>query len=667
MSNGVRQLQKVASKVNLNFVFAPLLFFLIPLKVSLSVVIGAVVLGLVGQAAFSRFNEDLQELLRKYFALERGKYYTGFLDFIQHMKPFVLWGMFLYAPLAPIMMLVGCLQRCTVKKLEETETLRLQDNSLVSVRIPQNLPKYKREHCENFMDSSFFSATTLMVFLSGLPAAATFAVYILTGADAAFGYPSRSPDFARVFIFILLYIYSVSWCLTTLFFKAYFTFPLSYMSTESTVTLDRNGIHTSHVKGWFSQAMIFTDPSLWPTELTWESVRSVEYHQQGTGRMAPLPDLSLPGGARSLIFLNRFATLSDALVEKFKPARYIIVSEYGSHEERSGKSVRINLWELDTSARETLYRAIKKWAPDAVVSEAAHFHLTGRKIEPNLNSELWFDNLLADHGGQSLTLLEPGQVLRSGQIQILRFLETSGQANYYEALHKDGTVSVLKEYILAGSNGFHNVLDSASEFENECRILSQLSHPNIPGYRGMFVDEKRGYLIQQKVVGDSLRTLVASNGKMMISKVVELALQMCGLLEYLHSFALPIIHQNFNPDNLMVSENGELYLRDFGIARQSLNLRGAPCGGRKEYCAPEQFRGQATSQSDLYAFGATLYFLLIGDDPPAISTLSLRSRDSQISLDLESIVARSTALEPEARYESAKWIKLELQEIRVGS
>jgi serine/threonine-protein kinase len=89
------------------------------------------------------------------------------------------------------------------------------------------------------------------------------------------------------------------------------------------------------------------------------------------------------------------------------------------------------------------------------------------------------------------------------------------------------------------------------------------------------------------------------------------------------------------------------------------------CGGKQAYCAPEQFRGQSSEQSDLYAFGATLYFLLVGDDPPAITNLSLASKDIDVPLELESIIARSTALDARERYESARWIKLDLNEIRV--
>jgi hypothetical protein len=664
------QLRKFSSSLSTfprsGFILGPLLFFLIPLKISLSIVIGGVIISIVAHAAFERCSPALHDLFSKFFSLYKNRFAARLVEFIEHMRPFILWGMFLSAPLAPIMMIAGWLQRLSEKIPEKRTTISIHRDSMLSLRLLQNLPEYPREHCENFTSSSFFTATAAVVFLSGIPAIATYAIYKFTGVDRAFGFPSHDPEFIRVFIIILLYVYSVGWCLSTLFFKAYFTFPLNYTSTENAIELDEKGIKTSHIKGWFSQVLFFCEPGYWPTELAWANVESVEYFQHGVGKLTPLPDLSLPGGASTLSLLNRFAALSDAVVEKCKPAAYILVNEHASSEHRPGKSIKVNLRELDRDGRENLFHALKKWAPDAVITDEAHFHLTGRRSKLNLkHSELWFNSLLAQHGRRNTSLLEPGQLLRDGTIEILKHTCTGGQANLYECVDDKGKVSILKEYVLAGNNGVDTLLDSAVEFENECRILSQLSHPKIPEYRGMFVEDKRAYVIQQKVSGESLRDLVSKKGKLSVSKAVHLAAQMCDLLDYMHGQFAPIVHRDFNPDNLVLSETGELFLVDFSNAHQAGTSKSVVCGGKQAYCAPEQFRGQSSERSDLYAFGATLYFLLVGDDPPAITNLSLASKDIAVPLELESIIARSTALDVRERYESARWIKLDLNEIGV--
>jgi hypothetical protein len=666
LNAGMLLMQKFSPNSRLGFVIAPLLFFLIPLKVSLSVVIGCVVMSVAAQAVFNHCSPALKELFSKSFNLYKNRIDSRFVEFIEHMRPFILWGMFLSGPLTLIMMGTGWLQRCTKKAVEKRTTASFHDNSMVSLRLLQNLPDYPREHAEDFVSSSFFTATAGAVFLSGIPAIATYAVYSLTGVDKIIGFPSQNAEFTWLFVFILLYVYSVCWCFSSLFFKAYFTFPLNYTSTENAIELDETGIKTTHIKGWFAQVLFFCEPDYWPSEMAWTSVKSVEYYQHGVGDMGTLSDSNLVGG-QALSLLNRCAALSDAIVEKSRPARYIMVNQHAPGEPHS-KSIKVNLRELDTDGRENLFHALKNWAPDAVISDEAHFHLTGRKGKINQkHSELWFNSLLAQHGRRNLSLLESGHSLQDGRFEILNQIGTGGQANLYECVDSEGTVSILKEYILDASNGIDTLMDSANEFESECRILGQLSNSKIPEYRGMFLEDKRAYIVQEKVSAESIRSVVYKNGKFSAAEVTRLAHQMCDLLQYLHGLSAPIIHRDFNPDNLALNNAGDLFLVDFSIARQEGASKTLVCGGKQAYCAPEQFRGEASIQSDFYAFGATLYFLLVGEDPPAITNLSVRAKGMIVPLELESIVARSTGLEPHERYESASWIKLDLNEIRVES
>src|SRR5262249_49093765 len=90
------------------------------------------------------------------------------------------------------------------------------------------------------------------------------------------------------------------------------------------------------------------------------------------------------------------------------------------------------------------------------------------------------------------------------------------------------------------------------------------------------------------------------------------------------------------------------------------------CAGKHSYTPPDQFRGEACPQSDIYALGATLHFLLTGSDPEPISRSNIRSAcrgdamHRPISHDLATIIERATELELEDRYSSATWLKTEL-------
>jgi serine/threonine-protein kinase len=132
---------------------------------------------------------------------------------------------------------------------------------------------------------------------------------------------------------------------------------------------------------------------------------------------------------------------------------------------------------------------------------------------------------------------------------------------------------------------------------------------------------------------------------------------MCDILQYLHSQTPPIVHQDFTPDNLLVSENGKLKLIDFMVAKQeSVDTSTSTVVGKHHYMPPEQFRGKSTTQSDIYALGATLYFMLTGQDPEPMSQL-------HVSGSLDPIISRATALDTAQRYASAQEVKADLQQL----
>jgi serine/threonine-protein kinase len=106
-----------------------------------------------------------------------------------------------------------------------------------------------------------------------------------------------------------------------------------------------------------------------------------------------------------------------------------------------------------------------------------------------------------------------------------------------------------------------------------------------------------------------------------------------------------------------------LKLVDFNVAKESATTKTSLVVGKQCYMPPEQFRGKTSVQSDIYAMGASLYFLLVGVEPDPLSASRPRTVRADVSEELDRIVARATALEPESRYECAADLERDLRKL----
>jgi serine/threonine-protein kinase len=153
--------------------------------------------------------------------------------------------------------------------------------------------------------------------------------------------------------------------------------------------------------------------------------------------------------------------------------------------------------------------------------------------------------------------------------------------------------------------------------------------------------------------GQDLRQLVQQNGPQREALVLTWAMEMATMLKYLHEQEPPIIHRDFTPDNLVLCQDGSLVLIDFGAANEFIGNATGTFVGKHAFIAPEQFRGKAVVQSDIYAFGCTLYFLLTGKEPEALSTSNPQTENSRISSEMSELIVCCTQLEARRRYQSA--------------
>ena len=166
--------------------------------------------------------------------------------------------------------------------------------------------------------------------------------------------------------------------------------------------------------------------------------------------------------------------------------------------------------------------------------------------------------------------------------------------------------------------------DRAELFEREVKILRKLNHPRIPSYRDYFIqDQVLGSkfswfcLVQSQVPGQSLQQLLKQGKHFTEAEVEKIAIAVLHILIYLHDFEPPILHRDIKPSNLILGEDNQVYLVDFGSVQDQAFSQNTTfvVVGTYGYVPMEQFGGQAVPASDLYALGASLIHLLTGVSP----------------------------------------------------
>ena len=326
-------------------------------------------------------------------------------------------------------------------------------------------------------------------------------------------------------------------------------------------------------------------------------------------------------------------------------------------------AMKIKLGGLAThEERQTLLDCVEKWAQTAHKDAQLADILAAPQDQSY--TELWLEALSAPPDRERLEPLVDGTKLQEGKYTVVGHLGTGGQGTAYDAIDADGNEIVLKEFILPVYVDINVRKQALERMNNEVKLLQDLDHPQIVKLEDFFFEDHRNYLVLEKITGESLRTMVEQGKKFSEDEVIGLAQQMCQILSYLHSHSPPVVHRDFTPDNLILNREGLLKLLDFNVAQQKTASVTCTVVGKQAYLPPEQFRGKPSSQSDIYAMGATLYFLLVGQDPDAI-TSSHPKEKVEVSEKLDELVAKATHLELDKRYEKAEDMLKELETLKV--
>ncbi|MCS6839382.1 MAG: serine/threonine-protein kinase [Roseiflexus sp.] len=203
-------------------------------------------------------------------------------------------------------------------------------------------------------------------------------------------------------------------------------------------------------------------------------------------------------------------------------------------------------------------------------------------------------------------------------------------------------------------------------FEREAGLLATLQHPAIPKVFDFFEENGRVYLILELIQGKDLETILdEAKGPLPEERVARWAVQLCEVLSYLHNQKPePIVFRDMKPSNVMVTPDDRIVLIDFGIARSLARTRGTIIG-TEGYSPPEQYKGIAEPQSDLYALGATLHHLLTASDPRTETPFTfherpLRQLNPQVSPELAAVVEKALSYDMKTRWASAEEMRLAL-------
>lgn len=285
-----------------------------------------------------------------------------------------------------------------------------------------------------------------------------------------------------------------------------------------------------------------------------------------------------------------------------------------------------------------------------------------------------------DTDGKKAAKLKPlqeGTILNS-RYEIVRKIGGGGMGAVYLASDNNlgGVLRAVKEMVQSHIEEEQQE-KAINDFKRESMILSTLDHIAIPTIFDYFydADEGRFYLVMKYISGGDLssRLRSAPEGKLDEQTVVEWAIQIADVLDYLHSQPSTIVYRDLKPSNIMVDGNtGRIMLIDFGIAR-SINQKeekGVTAVGTMGYAPPELFSGNVEPRSDIYSLGSTIFHLLTGADPQSNPLLIFdfqknprpRQINPQLSDQIERIMMKSVEYNASSRFSSAAELKHVLEE-----
>ena len=280
------------------------------------------------------------------------------------------------------------------------------------------------------------------------------------------------------------------------------------------------------------------------------------------------------------------------------------------------------------------------------------------------------------------TALPAGTALQEGRYEIRAPLGRGGFAYVYEAWDRrlNGVVAIKELFpgddrLCVRAPGSRRVLPgplgadfaaSMERFLHEGQLLLPLRHSGVVGVLDCFEENGTGYVVMQRVQGESLGARVAREGALPVAEVERIGSGIAEALAYLHARTPPILHRDLTPENVMLEPGGQPVLIDFGLAREQIERPGSRSVAFTDgYAPPEQYSRTAARGpfSDIYSLGAVLYYMVTGQTPAG----ALDRRDGlkqslpeSVPKHIGEVIKGAMALQSADRFTAAETVRARL-------
>ena len=266
--------------------------------------------------------------------------------------------------------------------------------------------------------------------------------------------------------------------------------------------------------------------------------------------------------------------------------------------------------------------------------------------------------------------LPPGRLLR----QRYRLLHTVGQGGMGAVYVAQDTelgdrLVAVKEMSMSRLTPQDLPL-AIEQFRREAHLLANLHHPNLPVIHENFREDDRWYLVMSFIEGQNLQVALnaAPGNRLPVSEVVRIGIELCEVLEYLHTHEPQVVFRDLKPLNIMLTPKGHIFLIDFGIARhfKQEQTKDTAYYYSVGYAPPEQYgQSQTSPRSDIYSLGATLHQMLTGHNPASkpFQFPNVQLVDPGIPVTLARVITQMLEMNEQARPASVAEIKAQLEKV----